>query len=541
MNANEKYPPHPQVARKAAEVAEFVRQIQSGDASVFQALYDATEQYVYFCVSGQGVPETDVADVMQEVYLAVYRDLYTIKEPQAALGWIKRVAFHKSMDYFRRMGKAVLTETDTETVSYGQEETLRMPEDVMEREESGRLIRELIGELPEEYRRVLILHYFLECSVAEIARETGVPEGTVKTRLYRARKELGESIETLEKQQGIRLHSVLLVPALGLLFHSEAQAAQIPAALHAAVTETLAQAAGAAAGNGGAVTAGVLAGNGKASAGLAAKKWIAAAVASLCVGGGAALFLWLGGDDTNPVRVAENETSSESGAGQNGTVSTPQATAATQPSATPEPTSEPVDKTELFAAYKKLFEGIQAERAWPDGSPLHISGDLGEALQYAVEDLDGDGNEELVVSVVTADYMAAYMENMYKYDPAAQACVQASSMYPSPGYYDNGMISGAVDNSQRFTSSIRSYNKESGVYEEIANAKLVYRSDAELAGLEFPAEADKDGDGSLWEIHEGEKVAYLDNEEEKAWMQEKIGTGKQVKVKWIPFSEGWKY
>lgn len=532
MNTNEHHTPHPQVAEKAAEVAKHVRQIQSGNRSAFHALYDATEQYIYFCISSQGVPDGDVADVMQEVYLAVYKDLHTIKEPQAAMGWMKSIAFHKSMDYFRRMGKDVLTATGTEEfLNVQEDETLRLPEDVMEKEESGHLIRNLIRELPDEYRRVLILHYFLECSVAEIAKETGVPEGTVKTRLYRARKELGMSIEALEKQQGIRLHSVLLVPALGLLFHQEAQAAQIPAQVHGTVEGALAHAVGTTAGNGAAT-----------ATGLVAKKWIIAAVATLCVGGGGALLLWQGVVGTNPSNVPRSETASNDTAEQN-TVSesTTESTVSQPSSIPPEPTVEPVDKMELFAAYKKLYEIVQADRTWPDGVPLAINGDLGEALQYALQDLDGDGNEELVISTVTADYMAAYTEKMYKYDPASKECIQVASMYPSPIYYDNGIIYGTSSNDTRFSNSMQAFNKESGVYEEIASTTLIFRGDLEVIGLPFPEEVDKDGDDSIWKIQVGNEETYMDTKEGEAWIQEKIGMGKQIEVKWIPFSEGWKY
>ena len=67
MNINEHNKPHPLVDEKAEEVARYVRQIQSGDRSAFDLLYDSTEQYIYFCISCQGVPEGDVADVMQDV------------------------------------------------------------------------------------------------------------------------------------------------------------------------------------------------------------------------------------------------------------------------------------------------------------------------------------------------------------------------------------------------------------------------------------------------------------------------------------------
>lgn len=318
-----------------------------------------------------------------------------------------------------------------------------------------------------------------------------------------------------------------MVPALGLLFHKEAQTAQIPATVHRAVTEALAHAAGTAAEN-----------SVSAAAKFVAKKWIIAAVAALCVGVSVVLLLWQG-------KKGQNTMPEDSAA----------VTTAHQPSATLVPEEELVDKTELFAAYKKLYENIQAERLWPDGSSLAISGDLGESLKYALQDFDGDGNEELLISVVTADYMAAYKESMFKYNPASKECVEVASVYPLPIYYDNGTIYGTAANGRR-SRSILSFNKESGVYEEIADTKLIYRSEMEILGLTFPEVADKDGDDLVWLIYDGDREAdgadvwnqydgdkqtYMDNEEGEAWIQEKIVNGKAIEVEYIPFSEGWKY
>lgn len=524
---------HSTMEEKAAQAAEYVREIRSGNAEAFTELYHATEKYVYFCVVSQGVPEDAAADVMQEVYLAVYKDLHTLKEPQAALGWIKSVAFHKSMDYFRRLGREVPVEDAAEKLPEDAgEETLRLPEDILDKTESQKMLWELIEALPQEYRQVLICHYFLECSVAELAKELGIPEGTVKTRLYRARKELGKAIEAVEKKQGIRLHTVLIAPVLGMLFHERASASQVPATVSSVVTKALAETAGAAAG-----------GAAKTAAGVIAKKWIAAAVAALFIGGGVGLLLWQP-EKTPPAGVTEGENASAENAGDNSMGVTPEPTATAEPAAspTPEPTKPPMNREEMLAAYEKLYQEMVDTHTWPDGSDVGAEGDFGEAMQYAVQDFDGDGTEELLVSVKAGQNMAVYREDMYAYDSESGECVRVSTMYPSPWYYDNGLIFGAKSNAYRFVRSLFRRNAQTGQYEEIMSAREVLKQECEMEGWSFPDAADKDGNGSVMNCESGDgRTFYMDNDEWEAYRKEVTGTGKQIKIKWVAFSEGWSF
>ncbi|MCM1287611.1 MAG: hypothetical protein NC240_04825 [Clostridium sp.] len=92
--------------------------IRSGEREAFSKLYSCTEKYVYYCIRMHGVPEDEAADVMQEVYAAIYGSLETLRDIHAALGWIKSITFHKSMDYFRRNNKELFIQVEQDIAEY---------------------------------------------------------------------------------------------------------------------------------------------------------------------------------------------------------------------------------------------------------------------------------------------------------------------------------------------------------------------------------------------------------------------------------------
>ena len=77
-----------------------------------------------------------------------------------------------------------------------QEEGLALEDDFegLERAETARTVREAIQELPEHYREVVLCIYFREMGVQETAKELGISEGTVKSRLFRAKERLKQNL-----------------------------------------------------------------------------------------------------------------------------------------------------------------------------------------------------------------------------------------------------------------------------------------------------------------------------------------------------------
>lgn len=101
----------------------------------------------------------------------------------------------------------------------------------MDRQETERLIDEILNDLPEEQRAVISMFYYEQQSVEEIAAELGVSKNTVKSRLNYGRKKVESEVRALEKK-GTKLYGLAPIPFLLLLFRQmEAQAAELPAGL----------------------------------------------------------------------------------------------------------------------------------------------------------------------------------------------------------------------------------------------------------------------------------------------------------------------
>ena len=126
-------------------------------------------------------------DLAQEVWMAIARGIHRLEDPARFRGWAYRIAVHKSRDWVRReqgkrrvLRRAAASE-EPEPSQGGSEATQR-------------LLATLRGLSPEQ-RTILSWYYLEEMSVREIAGVLSIPEGTVKSRLFYARKALRECLE----------------------------------------------------------------------------------------------------------------------------------------------------------------------------------------------------------------------------------------------------------------------------------------------------------------------------------------------------------
>lgn len=516
------------------EICNYITDILNGNKHAFDQLYSCTEHYVYYCIAKHGVPEESVADVMQKVYMAIYENLGTLQDTNAAIGWIKSIAYHKSMDYFRSAKKEkFITEQEEIITNSKPEDTIKLPEDIIENKTTQRIIRDLIDSLPEDYKQVIIAYYFDECKIDDIAETLGIPSNTVKTKLSRARRKLQESIEKLEKEQGIRLHSVSAAPILLLLFHLEAEATAVPFWISEVVGaamkqfwEQVSQISGGAIGSEivphSPGAAGAAKAVGTKAAGMAVKKLVIGIVVSL-LAGGCIMYMMKSKDKTVNTTTTEEMTE-----------------------ATPEEpirTADPDRQAQIRQYYHDMYDTICATHQWPDGTDLYISTDIMEALQYTVLDFDGDGYEEFAVSVITADNMAAYQEKLYKYNPDTEQSTCILTMYPGAVYYDNQTAWGPSDNSSRFGNDLFIYDTTSGRFErQVYIFKWTREQWGEQYGNDLLAEVDGDGDGIVWRfVTPDNSVSYLEQVEYDAWYRQQIGTAQQIEIPWILFSAGWQY
>ena len=119
-------------------------------------------------------------DIFQEVFLKLFKNQYKIKGTQHLKYWLIRTTINMSLSYNRRVK---LTESTIGEYSVYEDET------------SFRELKLITEELPDKFRSVMLLCCFEECTAKEAAKILHISEGTVKSRLYRARQLLKKVLE----------------------------------------------------------------------------------------------------------------------------------------------------------------------------------------------------------------------------------------------------------------------------------------------------------------------------------------------------------
>ncbi|MBF4804167.1 sigma-70 family RNA polymerase sigma factor [Lancefieldella rimae] len=212
---------------------------ENHDQSTFSSLFEQTKGIVTKAICDQGVDGRDVEDVVQQVYLTAYQKLDSLEDNRAAFAWFKRTATNKAIDHMRKSDNAPILNTDytndtsdsSDYIESLADDTLELPEDVVENTSTQQIIRGFIQELPKDQQKFLVARYFAEMNAAQIAETFGIPAGTVRSQLSRARKTLQESILAYSERTGIKLASYSSVPVFALL--ANADLAPVPLTLNA--------------------------------------------------------------------------------------------------------------------------------------------------------------------------------------------------------------------------------------------------------------------------------------------------------------------
>jgi RNA polymerase sigma-70 factor (ECF subfamily) len=139
--------------------------------------------------------EASAEDLISEVFLDVWRQAGKFEGRAAVSTWLLAIARFKALTVLRRRPEQELDEDTAEAI----EDTEDTPDVTLEKKDKSALIRKCLTGLSAEHREIIDLVYYHEKSVEEVAEIVGIPENTVKTRMFYARKKLAE----LLKAQGI--------------------------------------------------------------------------------------------------------------------------------------------------------------------------------------------------------------------------------------------------------------------------------------------------------------------------------------------------
>lgn len=281
-----------------------------GDQDTISELYEKTYNQVYRTVKAMVADEDAVLDIVQDSYVKAFQSLDQLDAPENFRGWMKRIATNKAKDYFKKKRPILFSEMvseDDEEIDFQDDRTDNLPEEVMDRQETTRLMNEILDSLSEEQRIAIGMFYYEQMSVKEIAETLGCSENTVKSRLNYGRKKVEAKVLDLEKR-GTKLYSLAPMAFLMWLFRMDAEAAAPSAAV---LQNVLRQSTAHTVGgrhyrspkptSGGAANAAASAGAQAAGAGGKAltTKIIAGVLAAAVVGGGAAAAITAAhGDDS---------------------------------------------------------------------------------------------------------------------------------------------------------------------------------------------------------------------------------------------------
>ena len=173
-----------------------IQQAHFGDQGAFEILVDRYSSLLYLLISQLVRDEHLAYDILQHVFLQMYRSLPTLTKGGTIKAWLSQVARHRSIDELRR--KRPILFSEIALVPDGDEfsplTTLLdpdlQPEEQVELHELRQRLLEAIETLPSRYRAVVLLRCDTQLSYREIGRALSIPETTVKTYFYRAKKQL---------------------------------------------------------------------------------------------------------------------------------------------------------------------------------------------------------------------------------------------------------------------------------------------------------------------------------------------------------------
>ena len=176
-----------------ALVAEYLR---TRDPELFRVLVERHQARVFRLVAGLLGPfaDTDAQEVTQEVFLRTHDRLASFRGEARFSSWLYRLAYNRTLEH-RRRARLRLPHVPIETLPERADASGPI-EAAAERERRER-VEQLLEGLPDLYRGVVHLHYWLDTSVDDIAELLAVPSGTVKSYLSRARLRLRKRAQAL--------------------------------------------------------------------------------------------------------------------------------------------------------------------------------------------------------------------------------------------------------------------------------------------------------------------------------------------------------
>ena len=209
-------------------ISHLVEKIKKGDNKSFEKLYKLTEREVWFTCISFLKNETTAQDIMQETYITAFLKIQSLEKSSQIRSWLNRIAVNKCKNYLKGKGEIQLDDEIFENQAI-VDERISIPEEYISDKAKREIILSIMQKVLSDVQyQTVIMHYFNEMTVDEIAEVFECSRGTVLSRLNYSRAKMKTAIEDYENKSGDKLHGVVVVPFFTTIFKEEAKSLAVP-------------------------------------------------------------------------------------------------------------------------------------------------------------------------------------------------------------------------------------------------------------------------------------------------------------------------
>lgn len=195
------------------ELIKAINELKSGNAEAFEIIYKLTYKKVYFLSLSITKNEEMSKDIIQEVYISILKNISSLKDDRFFIGWLNKITYNATMKELRKKNKVETTYADEDLYCEPIDDCDPLSQYL--EDEAAKEIIASIMELKEIYRTVFILKHFNNYKIKEISEVIGCPEGTVKSRLNKAKELLKDKLSKKYSRVGsIIFFSILMSSTL---------------------------------------------------------------------------------------------------------------------------------------------------------------------------------------------------------------------------------------------------------------------------------------------------------------------------------------
>lgn len=192
------------------ELAQLVQKARQGDKKAQEGLYLATNSAAYFVAMKITKDEEESLDIVSDSYIKAFASLDKLENDEKFPAWFNQIVANRCRDYLKKAKPMHLSDMTEDGEEFELEDVDgEIPDELLENKDVIECVRRVVESLPEEQRMCVILRYYDEMSLQEIADTLEVSLGTVKSRLSRANKKMRDEIERLEKEENKKFRCII--------------------------------------------------------------------------------------------------------------------------------------------------------------------------------------------------------------------------------------------------------------------------------------------------------------------------------------------